>query len=114
MSAIDTRQLRDACGHFGTGVTIITTRYDGHDHGMTANAFMSISLDPPLVAISIRDTRQDACHGPAVPAVCRQHSSGRAWRISPGTLPESQRRTSAIFSTDTIGCPPSLTLQRTS
>jgi flavin reductase (DIM6/NTAB) family NADH-FMN oxidoreductase RutF len=53
MSAIDTRQLRDACGHFGTGVTIITTRYDGHDHGMTANAFMSISLDPPLVAISI-------------------------------------------------------------
>lgn len=53
MTAVDPRQLRDACGQFGTGVTIITTRCDEHDHGMTANAFMSISLDPPLVAISV-------------------------------------------------------------
>ncbi len=53
MTAIEPRQLRDACGNFGTGVTIITTRCDDHDHGMTANAFMSISLDPPLIAISI-------------------------------------------------------------
>jgi flavin reductase (DIM6/NTAB) family NADH-FMN oxidoreductase RutF len=53
MTAIDPRQLRDACGQFGTGVTVITTHCDGHDHGMTANAFMSISLDPPLIAISI-------------------------------------------------------------
>jgi flavin reductase (DIM6/NTAB) family NADH-FMN oxidoreductase RutF len=53
MTAIDPRQLRDACGQFGTGVTVITTHCNGHDHGMTANAFMSISLDPPLVAISV-------------------------------------------------------------
>jgi flavin reductase (DIM6/NTAB) family NADH-FMN oxidoreductase RutF len=53
MSVIDPRQLRDACGQFGTGVTVITTHCDGRDHGMTANAFMSISLDPPLVAVSI-------------------------------------------------------------
>lgn len=53
MTDIDPRQLRNACGQFGTGVTIITTHCDGRDHGMTANAFMSISLDPPLVAISI-------------------------------------------------------------
>jgi flavin reductase (DIM6/NTAB) family NADH-FMN oxidoreductase RutF len=53
MTAIDPRELRNACGQFGTGVTIITTRCEGRDHGMTANAFMSVSLDPPLVAISI-------------------------------------------------------------
>ncbi|MBR0874884.1 flavin reductase family protein [Bradyrhizobium tropiciagri] len=53
MTAIDPRALRNACGQFGTGVTIITTRCEERDHGMTANAFMSVSLDPPLVAISI-------------------------------------------------------------
>jgi flavin reductase (DIM6/NTAB) family NADH-FMN oxidoreductase RutF len=36
--------FRNACGMFGTGVTVITTRSDGADHGMTVNAFMSISL----------------------------------------------------------------------
>jgi flavin reductase (DIM6/NTAB) family NADH-FMN oxidoreductase RutF len=55
MTAIDPRELRNACGQFGTGVTVITTRCDDRDHGMTANAFMSISLDPPLVAISIAE-----------------------------------------------------------
>ncbi len=53
MTAIQPRAFRDACGLFGTGVTVITVHHDGHDHGMTANAFMSISLDPPLIAVSI-------------------------------------------------------------
>lgn len=53
MTGIDPRLLRNACGQFGTGVNIITTHCDGRDHGMTANAFMSVSLDPPIVAISI-------------------------------------------------------------
>jgi flavin reductase (DIM6/NTAB) family NADH-FMN oxidoreductase RutF len=55
MTAIESRQLRDACGLFGTGVNVITTHCDGQDHGMTANAFMSVSLDPPLIAISIAE-----------------------------------------------------------
>ncbi len=49
----DARALRDACGLFATGVNVIATRLDGRDHGMTANAFMSVSLDPPLIAISV-------------------------------------------------------------
>ena len=55
MRLLDPRTFRDACGVFATGVNIITTHCDGHDHGMTANAFMSISLDPPLIAISIAE-----------------------------------------------------------
>lgn len=51
--AIDPTAFRNACGGFATGVTVITTRYCDKEHGMTANAFMSISLDPPLIAISI-------------------------------------------------------------
>ncbi|MBD3788550.1 MAG: flavin reductase family protein [Sphingomonadales bacterium] len=53
MSGIDPRDLRDACGSFATGVTVISTRTADGDHGMTANAFMSVSLDPPLITVSL-------------------------------------------------------------
>ncbi|MBM7046106.1 flavin reductase family protein [Rhizobium lusitanum] len=53
MSDFDARALRDACGSFATGVTVISTTTDEGDHGMTANAFMSVSLDPPLITISL-------------------------------------------------------------
>lgn len=53
MPDIDPRALRDACGSFATGVTVISTATDEGDHGMTANAFMSVSLDPPLISISL-------------------------------------------------------------
>ncbi|ULT58644.1 flavin reductase family protein [Neobacillus drentensis] len=50
---MDDRQYRTAMGKFATGVTVIATDVDGDVHGMTANAFMSVSLDPKLVVISI-------------------------------------------------------------
>jgi flavin reductase (DIM6/NTAB) family NADH-FMN oxidoreductase RutF len=51
--ASDPRELRRTCGAFATGVTVIGTRVGGVDYGMTANSFMSVSLEPPLIAISI-------------------------------------------------------------
>lgn len=53
LETIDPRALRDCCGRFATGVTVITTRTAEGDHGMTVSAFMSVSLDPPLIAISL-------------------------------------------------------------
>ncbi|WP_445683291.1 flavin reductase family protein [Sporosarcina sp. FSL W7-1349] len=50
---IDDRLFRNAMGSFATGVTVITTENEDGVHGMTANAFMSISLNPKLVAISV-------------------------------------------------------------
>jgi flavin reductase (DIM6/NTAB) family NADH-FMN oxidoreductase RutF len=51
---MDDRQFRNAMGKFATGVTVIATEVAGEGvHGMTANAFMSVSLDPKLVVISI-------------------------------------------------------------
>lgn len=50
---MDDRQFRSAMGKFATGVTVITTEVEGEVHGMTANAFMSVSLDPKLVVVSI-------------------------------------------------------------
>lgn len=47
------RRFRNATGVFATGVTVITTALEGEIHGMTANGFMSVSLDPLLVLVSI-------------------------------------------------------------
>jgi len=50
---MDDHKFRSAMGKFATGVTVITTEVDGDVHGMTANAFMSVSLHPKFVVISI-------------------------------------------------------------
>lgn len=50
---MDDRTFRNAMGSFATGVTVITTQVGEEIHGMTANAFMSISLNPKLVTISV-------------------------------------------------------------
>jgi flavin reductase len=52
-SAIDTALFRKVMGSFATGVTVITTDVDGEIRGMTASAFMSGSLHPPLCVISV-------------------------------------------------------------
>jgi flavin reductase (DIM6/NTAB) family NADH-FMN oxidoreductase RutF len=46
-------EFRRTLGMFATGVTIVTTRFGDQVHGMTANAFMSVSLQPPLILISV-------------------------------------------------------------
>jgi flavin reductase (DIM6/NTAB) family NADH-FMN oxidoreductase RutF len=53
IDTIDPRALRDCCGRFATGVTVVTTRTPEGDHGMTVSAFMSVSLEPPLISISL-------------------------------------------------------------
>lgn len=49
---IDFREFRDALGRFTTGITVVTTVEGGEVYGMTANAFCSVSMDPPLVSIA--------------------------------------------------------------
>ena len=55
-SAVDGRALRSALGRFASGVTVVTTEVEDETFGMTANAFTSVSLDPPLVLVSIAAT----------------------------------------------------------
>lgn len=58
----DERRFRSAMGQLASGVTVVTTvaggggRGSGIDHAMTATAFMSVSLEPPLVAVSVART----------------------------------------------------------
>ena len=49
----DRDEFRDAIGHFASGVTIITARFDDEDFGVTANAVSSLSLDPPTMLVCL-------------------------------------------------------------
>jgi flavin reductase (DIM6/NTAB) family NADH-FMN oxidoreductase RutF len=53
--------LRATMRHWVTGVTIVTAQHKGVRHGMTVNSFVSVSLDPPLVTVTLAsDTRTHA------------------------------------------------------
>src|SRR5579871_2354289 len=52
-ASLDSRQFRNALGRFASGVAVVTTQHEGRPHGMTANAFVSVSLNPPLVLVSL-------------------------------------------------------------
>ena len=62
------RALRDVMGQFATGITVLTARGGSDVHGMTANAFTSVSLEPPMVlccvgrSARIHDVIVDAGH----------------------------------------------------
>ncbi len=50
---IDPDHFRRVMGRFATGVTVVTATADGKTRAMTANAFMSGSLDPPQCVVSV-------------------------------------------------------------
>jgi flavin reductase (DIM6/NTAB) family NADH-FMN oxidoreductase RutF len=77
--------LRRTLGMFATGVTVVTTLEGEQVHGLTVNAFMSVSLEPPLVLVSIeRRTR-----------LCGLLGEGRSYGVS--VLRESQSGLSDYF-----------------
>lgn len=56
--AVDADAFRRSVGQFATGVTVVTTVAGGLDHAMTASAFSSVSLEPPLVLVCVdKDAR---------------------------------------------------------
>lgn len=50
---IDGARFRQVLGHFASGVTVITTSYQGHNSGMTVSSFTSLSLDPALILFCV-------------------------------------------------------------
>jgi flavin reductase (DIM6/NTAB) family NADH-FMN oxidoreductase RutF len=51
---LDPEQLRHAMRAWTTGVAVVTAQHDGQRYGMTVNSFTSISLDPPLVSVTLK------------------------------------------------------------
>lgn len=60
--SMNSSEFRRAMGQFATGVTIITLDLEGEVHGMTANAFASVSLDPPLVLVCVDHNTRTHAH----------------------------------------------------
>jgi flavin reductase (DIM6/NTAB) family NADH-FMN oxidoreductase RutF len=85
------RALRKVMGRFATGVTVVTTAERGTAHGMTANGFLSVSLRPPLVLVSLGRCRLNEMlprtrrYGVSVLAHDQEHFAGHfaAQRVSP-------------------------------
>jgi flavin reductase (DIM6/NTAB) family NADH-FMN oxidoreductase RutF len=53
LSSIDPARFREVMGRFATGVTVVAASAGDETRGMTANAFMSGSLNPPLCIVSV-------------------------------------------------------------
>ena len=85
---VDARQFRDAMARFATGITVVTAAAADGPHGVTINAFASLSLRPPLVLICIE-------HGRYTLEVLE---FARAFAVN--VLAEGQEQLSRFFSTD--------------
>ena len=53
---VDPEELRQVMRHWPTGVTIVTSVFEGKRHGMTVNSFASLSLQPPNVSVTLGST----------------------------------------------------------
>jgi flavin reductase (DIM6/NTAB) family NADH-FMN oxidoreductase RutF len=54
VSILDPEQLRAAMRAWPAGVTVVTAAYEERMHGMTVNSFTSISLEPPMITVSLQ------------------------------------------------------------
>jgi flavin reductase (DIM6/NTAB) family NADH-FMN oxidoreductase RutF len=89
MTNVDAAVFRQLCGRFATGVVIVTALADDdRPVGMTANSFTSVSLDPPLVSVSV--DHQADMHGHLV----------RGGRFAINVLESRQETLSRRFATD--------------
>jgi flavin reductase (DIM6/NTAB) family NADH-FMN oxidoreductase RutF len=50
---LDPRRLRDAFGIFPSGVVAVAAVVEGRPVGLAASSFTSVSLEPPLVSVSV-------------------------------------------------------------
>jgi len=81
-----TSEFRLALGQFATGVTVVTAeRAPGRVHGMTANSFTSVSLEPLLILICVNHNAQ------LLPMIERQK------RFGINVLKDTQRAISEYF-----------------
>jgi len=51
---LDSEKLRRALRAWTTGVAVVTARYEDQQYGMTVNSFSSVSLEPPVVSLTLK------------------------------------------------------------
>ncbi|MGW0533976.1 flavin reductase family protein [Streptomyces sp. NPDC003032] len=89
-TAVSAQEYREAMSMLAVPVCVVTTRHDGENAGLTASTVTGISLDPPLVSVSV--ARTASCHGALT----------RAPEFVINVLGDDQRHIAARFSTRDI------------
>lgn len=106
---LDPMTLRQVCGQFATGVTVVTTRCAEEIHGMTVNSFASLSLDPMLVLFCA--DKKTNTHGYVDQSgvfainILRADQRPISDRFASKDLPEEQRFEGLSFCTALTGAP---------
>jgi flavin reductase (DIM6/NTAB) family NADH-FMN oxidoreductase RutF len=83
------RRFRRAAGCFPTGVTLVATLVDGQPHGMTVNSFVTASIEPLLVQISLHNDSHTFRHittsgSFAVTVLAADQQDVARWFATPG------------------------------
>jgi len=95
---------------FATGVTVVTVDDNGRVHGMTANAFTSVSLEPQLVLVCVDHKAQTHAHLTArkrfgINVVSEKQSAVSEHYADPERNPATAERSGARFDRTAHGTP---------
>ncbi len=102
-------EFRKVMSTFATGVTLVTTRAGEVIHGLTANAFCSLSLDPPLVLVCV--DKQAQSHNLIIEGRCfainilNANQQALAERFSQNHLEGKERFAGAAYHQAETGAP---------
>ena len=103
-------QFRRAMAAFATGVTVVTVDDNGLVHGMTANAFTSVSLEPQLVLVCVDHKAQTHAHLTArkrfgINVLSEKQSAVSEHYADPERNPATAERSGARFDRTAHGTP---------
>jgi flavin reductase (DIM6/NTAB) family NADH-FMN oxidoreductase RutF len=109
MTTIAPDDFKEIMRHWAAGVTVVTSRLGDAIHGCTANSFTSVSLTPPLVAISLAKATQTfqmikRSHIFAV-NILSEYQQDVAARFASHTRDALDRFKGELFHAETTGAP---------
>ena len=99
MSQPTSTHYRETVANFPSGVTVVTTRDSGEDFGLTVSAFTSLSLDPPMVLVSIdrkSKSHQHLAEGARASVLPCWRRATPMWRCSPPAMLMTVSRASTL------------------
>ncbi len=87
--------LRQSMRHWPTGVTVVTSQFGDIRHGMTVNSFTSVSLEPPVVSVTLANatrTYQLVCQSGVMAITILNEDQGEISDRFAGRIPEDGDR----------------------
>ena len=89
---LPSEKLRLAMRHWATGVAVVTSQFEHFRHGMTVNSFVSVSIDPPMVSVTMNLSTRTY-------ALVQQSGAFAVTVLSEGQQPLAELFAGRVFST---------------